>query len=108
MDALLARFLPRFTALARTRMSQVLEIATCKNFAAMPEVAHHLHTLAGEAGLLGLTSIVPLARDGEAKAKRLGATHTEADCDELVEVLGRLAAAIELLTPAPQALPESA
>jgi chemotaxis protein histidine kinase CheA len=99
MDALLARFLPRFTLLARTRLTHALDVARQRNFAAMMDVVHELHTLAGEAGLLGLAPLVPLARDGEAMAKRLNGTRAEADAEALVDLLLQLATAVELVAP---------
>ena len=54
-----------------------------------------LHTLAGEAGLLGLVEVVPLARDGELKAKQLHLTGTEADAEALLAALRELETTIE-------------
>ena len=57
--------------------------------------ARNLHTLAGEAGLLGLHDVVPLAREGETRAKALGGSRSDADAESLVDVLRRLERVIE-------------
>ncbi len=108
MDELLARFLPRFTAQARTRLAHAVAAVTRRDFGAIEKVAHELHTLAGEAGLLGLIAIVPIARDGEIMARQLCATQTDEDAPSLIAILDRLAAAVERVEVAPQVPTESA
>lgn len=95
MDDLLASFLPRFTALAKTRLARSLEVAMQRDHAGTAAIARDLHAVAGEAGLLGLASIVPLARASEEAAKRLRASRAEADADALVASLTELQQAIE-------------
>jgi HPt (histidine-containing phosphotransfer) domain-containing protein len=97
MDDLLATFLPRFAELARTRLTRSIEIATQRDHGATASIARELHAVAGEAGLLGLASIVPLARASEEHAKRLRATRTDADAETLVASLTELRRAIELV-----------
>ena len=95
MDDLHARFLPQFLELARTRVAAALQAAAARDHLAAPTIARNLHTLAGEAGLLGLHDVVPLARDGEQRARALGGSRTEADAEQLVDTLHRLERVIE-------------
>lgn len=101
MDDLLASFLPRFTELARTRLARSLEIVTARDHAGTAAIARDMHAVAGEAGLLGLSSIVPLARAGEEHAKRLRTSRADDDADALVASLTELQRAIELVASPP-------
>ena len=101
MDELYARFLPQFVALARTRLATALAAVAAEDRPAATAVVRELHTLAGEAGLLGLARLVPLARDCEVKAKLWQAGHPEASLDALTQALRALAQMIEELAPAP-------
>jgi HPt (histidine-containing phosphotransfer) domain-containing protein len=95
MDELSAKFLPQFLELARSRVTAALKAALARDHMAAPTIARNLHTLAGEAGLLGLHDVVPLAREGEQKAKALGGGRGEADAEQLVDALRRLERVIE-------------
>ena len=95
MDDLHAKFMPQFLELARSRVAAALKAATTRDHLAATTTARNLHTLAGEAGLLGLHDVIPLAREGEHKAKSLGASRTDADAELLVDVLRRLEKVIE-------------
>jgi HPt (histidine-containing phosphotransfer) domain-containing protein len=95
MDDLSAKFLPQFLELARTRVTGAIKAAVARDHLASTTIARNLHTLAGEAGLLGLHDVIPLAREGEHRAKSLGASRTDADAELLVDVLRRLEAVIE-------------
>lgn len=99
IDALQARFLPRFTALARTRLERAREAAARKDFDAAHETARELHAIAGEAGLLGLATVVPLARAGEDFARAAAASKSDRDGESLASALEALAAAVEALAP---------
>ncbi|HEY0189836.1 MAG TPA: Hpt domain-containing protein [Kofleriaceae bacterium] len=90
MEDLLAKFLPQFVSLAHTRIKVALDSADKRDPAAIKTTMRELHTLAGEAGLLGLGHIVPLARDCEQKAKHLHTSHTDADVATLVAALREL------------------
>lgn len=98
MDDLLAAFMPRFKDLATTRLARSIEIAEQRDHANIAAIARDLHAVAGEAGLLGLAAIVPLARAGEEHAKRLRSSHSDADADALVASLTELKRAIEAVT----------
>jgi HPt (histidine-containing phosphotransfer) domain-containing protein len=95
MEDLLARFLPQFIALARTRIAVAITNAQKSDAAASETMARELHTLVGEAGLLGLSAVVPLARDCEQKAKYLGHVRSEAEAQVLIAALRELEAVIE-------------
>ena len=95
MDDLYARFLPQFVALARTRLAQAISTAGARDAAAVTTTVRELHTLAGEAGLLGLRELVPLARDCEQKAKQLLTSRADADVEVLVVALRQLVGRIE-------------
>lgn len=100
-DDLTARFLPQFVALARARVEVALDAVARRDHGATPTTMRELHSLAGEAGLLGLHKIIPLARDGEQKARRLHTSHADADADALAEVLRELDHIIDDIAPAP-------
>jgi HPt (histidine-containing phosphotransfer) domain-containing protein len=95
MDDLNAKFLPQFVALARARVAAALKAAAARDHLATTTTARNLHTLAGEAGLLGLHDVIPLAREGEQRAKSLGASRTDADAELLIDALRRLEQVIE-------------
>lgn len=95
MDDLNAKFLPQFLELARTRVASAIKAAVARDHLATTTIARNLHTLAGEAGLLGLHDVIPLAREGEQRAKLLGASRTDADAELLLDTLRRLEKVIE-------------
>jgi HPt (histidine-containing phosphotransfer) domain-containing protein len=74
MEDVKRKFLPRFTALAKERIRQGLEIAATASGDDALHVARELHSLAGEAGLLGLAHLLPLARRAEEAATQLHAS----------------------------------
>jgi HPt (histidine-containing phosphotransfer) domain-containing protein len=105
MDDLYAKFLPQFVKLARERVSAAIGVATgCDQAAAMTTV-RGLHTLAGEAGLLGLADVVPLARDCEQKAKALHGSSTAANSEALVSALRQLERVIDSIAATMPAMP---
>lgn len=71
MEELYKKFLPQFTELARDRMRRAYEAAAQPNEPSLTAVMRDLHGIAGEAGLLGLAPVVPIARSAEEHAKRL-------------------------------------
>lgn len=95
LDELNAKFLPQFVELARARVARAYAAARARDPGAIAKVVGELHTMAGEAGLLGLRDVVPLARDGEQKAKTLGISRSEADAELLIESVRQLERAIE-------------
>lgn len=97
MDDLYEKFLPQFIELARVRMERAMEAAARPELNALTVVIRELHSIAGEAGLLGLSSIMQLARRAEDQAKQLRDTRAEPDADALVGALRELRTAIELV-----------
>ncbi|HEY0993076.1 MAG TPA: Hpt domain-containing protein [Kofleriaceae bacterium] len=81
--------------LARARVATAVAAVLRGDHGATMTTVRELHSLAGEAGLLGLQEVIPLARDSEQKAKRLHASHAEADADALVAALRQLDTVIE-------------
>jgi len=102
MDDLLASFMPKFTAVAKTRIARSIELAMQRDPEGVHAIARELHAIAGEAGLLGIGNIVVLARAGEEHARRLRTTRNDADADALLASLTELKHAIELVSPQPE------
>ncbi len=101
MKDVIARFLPKFKRLAEARLVELTAIAHERDSAKALSIARDLHSLAGEAGLLGLTSIVQIARTCERLAKQHHASHSDTDSDALLAALSELGGAIDLV-PLPQ------
>jgi chemotaxis protein histidine kinase CheA len=97
MEDLYAKFFPQFVMLARKRLSVATTTATKRDHAAVPTIVRELHALVGEAGLLGLRPVIPIARDCEHKAKALQGSRADADADALVAALCELTQLIERL-----------
>lgn len=95
IDDLHAKFLPQFVVLARSRVALAIKAAAERDHATTTKIVRELHTLAGEAGLLGLNEVVPLARDSEQKAKTLHVSRTDADAETLVAALRQLERVID-------------
>ncbi|HET9625315.1 MAG TPA: Hpt domain-containing protein [Kofleriaceae bacterium] len=95
MEDLLARFLPQFVTLARTRIETAISATTKRDAESVKMTVRELHTLVGEAGLLGLGQVVPLARACEQKAKHLQGPHSDADVSGLVDALHELERVID-------------
>jgi HPt (histidine-containing phosphotransfer) domain-containing protein len=70
VNDLIARFLPRFAALARERTARAMAVATNADVAQAPSVVRDMHSVAGEAGMLGLQAVLEAAREAENAAKR--------------------------------------
>jgi len=95
MEDLHARFLPQFVTLARARVAAAITAATQRDHAGTTLSVRELHSLTGEAGLLGLNDVIRLARDSEQKAKSLHLSQADADADALVVALRQLERAID-------------
>lgn len=102
MEDLLATFMPKFTASAKTRIARSIELASQRTNDSITAIAREMHAIAGEAGLLGIGNIVSLARSGEDHAKRLRTSSSDADAAALLASLDELRRAIELVTPNPK------
>jgi HPt (histidine-containing phosphotransfer) domain-containing protein len=102
MEDLLATFMPKFTAIAKTRVARSIELAEKRDPEAVTQIARELHAIAGEAGLLGISAIVTLARAGEDHAKRLRTSRSDADIDALIAALSELKRAIDHVATPPE------
>ena len=102
MEEVRKRFLPRFTALARERVARARDVADAPggDAGAGEEVLHlarEFHSLAGEAGLLGLGDLITVARAAEEAAVQL---HDDRSRDRVAA----LHAALEVLEQALEAV----
>jgi len=91
MDDLLTRFLPRFVESARARIRHAAELFAARDFG---KLASEMHTLAGEASVLGLSEIGALARDAEHMARNAtvdGCEEKLAEIERSIAVLSRSA-----------------
>lgn len=100
MEDIQATFRHRFTATARTRVAFTLDAAARADYAAVQTGVRELHSLAGEAGLLGFTQFVPVAREGEDRAKRMCSERSPASQDALLATLHELERMIDELASA--------
>lgn len=91
------KFLPQFVELARVRLERAHEAVARPEIAAMTVVIRDLHAIAGEAGLLGLAAIVPLARQAEERAKRLRESTADADRAAFAGTIQELKRAVEVI-----------
>lgn len=89
LEELRARFRTRFIDTARDRIRRCLTHLGERSSAV--DIAGELHSLAGEAAMLGFDAISAIARNGEAAARRwhAGSTPAQVDCARVVRTLGR-------------------
>ncbi|HVK74287.1 MAG TPA: response regulator [Kofleriaceae bacterium] len=69
-DDLRARYLPRFVDTAARRITRALEAVTPAGAGAPLVARTELHTLAGEAGILGLSELATVAHNAENEVRR--------------------------------------
>jgi HPt (histidine-containing phosphotransfer) domain-containing protein len=86
VDDLIARFLPQFIESAHQRVRKSTEFLSARDTG---KLAAEMHTLAGEASVLGLAEIATLARSAEQLARRATLDDYEA---KLAEIEQRIAA----------------
>lgn len=89
LEELRARFRTRFIDTARDRIRRCLTALGDASRAV--DVAHELHSLAGEAAMLGFDAISDIARNGEAAARRWHASGAagQIECARAVRTLAR-------------------
>jgi HPt (histidine-containing phosphotransfer) domain-containing protein len=97
IDDIQATFRHRFTVTARTRVTNALSAATRNDHAAMALLVRELHSLAGEAGLLGFVEFVPLAREAEDRARAMCSQRTPACAEAAIIAFRELERLIERL-----------
>jgi HPt (histidine-containing phosphotransfer) domain-containing protein len=94
IDDIRAKFLPRFVASARERLERASKlIADGAN--AAPSIAADLHTIAGEASIMGLHDVAAMAREGEHAVRIVGGI----DDAGIVMALQKLRHRIDELAP---------
>jgi HPt (histidine-containing phosphotransfer) domain-containing protein len=96
--ALLARFLPRLVESARVRLARGRTLLATATPSAAAQLSADMHTLAGEAAMLGLRGIADIARSAETLAARVAVDAAARDScaarlDELDREVGALTAA---------------
>ncbi|MDB4943305.1 MAG: hypothetical protein JWP97_2839 [Labilithrix sp.] len=92
------RFLPRFAELARERITRGVRIAqqSPRDQEAL-QLARDLHSLAGEAGLLGFGNLIKLARSAEEAATALHAERCPDRSRALADALDDLGTALDAI-----------
>jgi HPt (histidine-containing phosphotransfer) domain-containing protein len=98
-DDLQSAFVPRFVKSARTRLMRALADTRNHVHAETPRTVADLHTIAGDAGLLGLPKLAELARSCEDAARNAQHSCEDAELDHLADMLGELSDSIDLLSP---------
>lgn len=99
MEDLQAAFLPRFLEAARARITRALAAVGDAERDGTAATLRDLHSLAGEAGLLGLSTVLAHARASEEKARALVAARTDDTVAALRGALGDLSRALDDLAP---------
>ena len=90
IDEIREKFLPRFIASARARLQHASD-AISQGSEAAPAIAADLHTIAGEASIMGLAEIAEIARESERAVRQVGGL----DDATILAALGRLARGLE-------------
>jgi len=94
IDDIREKFLPRFLASARERLARAARLVAEGDTAA-PSIASDLHTIAGEASIMGLHEIAAMARDAERAARVVGGI----DDAHILVAVDRLARQLDELAP---------
>lgn len=99
MDEIRARFLPRFVSSARQRLERASKLINDGANAA-PSIATDLHTIAGEASIMGLHEVAAMARETERAVRTVGGL----DDASITAALFKLYRRIDELVPRANAL----
>jgi HPt (histidine-containing phosphotransfer) domain-containing protein len=94
IDEIREKFLPRFVEAARERLERASKLIAAGSNAA-PTIASDLHTIAGEAAVMGLADIAAIAREGERAVRRVGGL----DDPSILAVLFKLWRGLDELVP---------
>jgi HPt (histidine-containing phosphotransfer) domain-containing protein len=97
IDDIRRKFLPRFVASARERLERASKLIADGADAA-PSIAADLHTIAGEASIMGLHEVAAMARDSERAVRIVGGV----DDAQLLTSLYTLWRRIDALVPPKQ------
>lgn len=99
--ALRERFLPRFVATGSERCAKALAAVTAAGAGAPATARGELHTLAGEAGILGFAELAQLAQAGERDSVAWAEAGDVAARARCAIAIRTLASRIRALTPPP-------
>jgi HPt (histidine-containing phosphotransfer) domain-containing protein len=99
IDEIRVKFLPRFVASARERLERASKLIT-DGATAAPSIAADLHTIAGEASIMGLHDVAAMAREGERAVRIVGGVD---DNNHILVSLYKLWRRIDELAQAPKA-----
>lgn len=105
LDELRARFLPQFLDTARQRMQRVFGLLSPEHPANAREVVAEVHTLGGEAGLLGYPEVASLAKDVEQAALRWQGSSDAGDVVTCARSARLLVRALKALEPPDRVTP---
>jgi HPt (histidine-containing phosphotransfer) domain-containing protein len=94
IDEIREKFLPRFVAGARDKLERASKLIA-NGSAAAPAIASDLHTIAGEAAIMGLAEIADQAREAERAVRQVGGL----DDPGLLLALYKLYRNLDTLTP---------
>jgi HPt (histidine-containing phosphotransfer) domain-containing protein len=97
MDELVAKFLPQFVALARSRMAKVNTWMVRRDSTDKKSALREIHSIKGDAGMLELTEVATFARVCEEKVKLLHADSADTDIAHVAVDLHELLRLIENL-----------
>ncbi|MDB4936303.1 MAG: hypothetical protein JWP87_3275 [Labilithrix sp.] len=97
MEDVKRKFLPRFAALAKERIHHGLTVAAAVEGDNALDLARELHSMAGEAGLLGLGDLLALARNAEVAALQLHAARVPSKRTALEQALLELERAVAVV-----------
>ena len=108
LDELRARFRTRFIETARERIRRSLSLLGGSDGAA--QLVTELHSLAGEASMLGLDDIAEIARSGEESAKQwqAGSSAAQVACARTMRTLSQRVEAFAAEPPEPEPEPDAA
>jgi HPt (histidine-containing phosphotransfer) domain-containing protein len=95
IDEIREKFLPRFLDSARSRLRHAAA-AISEGAQAAPAIAADLHTIAGEASIMGLAELAEIARESERAVRQVGGL----DDATILAALDKLARGLDELDPA--------
>jgi HPt (histidine-containing phosphotransfer) domain-containing protein len=95
IDEIRAKFLPRFVAAARQRLERATKMVASGHHDGSV-IAAELHTIAGEASIMGLAEIAAMARQGEQSVRQSSGVDDAA----MLRTLEQLSRGIDALEPA--------
>lgn len=99
IDELLAHFVPQFLATAHQRIERVRAILVARDRGALLGASREMHALVGEASLLGLGEVIPVASNAERATQHLIDSYSEEALAAVGLALDGLENTLVLVTP---------